>query len=324
MNFFIRRPQVNGRSPQRFEKRFNLPRLFVAAMAVALYPQPGHAQSVGDVFCNVFENVSGMTFLISGIAWIIGAALVIRGIFDIIKRSSDPNKPLKDGLLGICCGAAVAAFPYFIDWLQKTVYRGTNGTTFNCLVDNTAGAGGAPVPLDVMLFNFVQNISSPIVMLMSALAIIFGASMIFYNMIKLSKFGSDAKSNSLTPIIGSLIIGAVLMALGTTMDVSLGTLFGDGTTHGGEVQYDGIAYQPGGGFDMERFDRAMRAVFIFLYIVGSLSFIRGFFILRNALEGSGQATKGQAFTHIIGGTLLVNMPNFIRIIEQSVGFRILA
>jgi uncharacterized membrane protein HdeD (DUF308 family) len=320
MHFSSRRAPAHG----GMSKAIDWPRLTVAALTLALYPVPGHAQSVGDIFCNVFENVSGLTFLISGFAWIVGAALIIRGIFDIIKRSSDPNKPLKDGLLGICCGAAVAAFPYFIDWLQQTIHTSTGGTTFNCLVEGGGNAAAGPVPLDVMLFNFVQNISSPIVMLMSALAIIFGASMIFYNMIKLSKFGSDAKSNALTPIIGSLIIGAVLMALGTTMDVSLGTLFGEGTTHGGQVQYDGIAYQPGGSFDMERFDRAMRAVFIFLYIIGSLSFIRGFFILRNALEGAGQATKGQAFTHIIGGTLLVNMPTFIRFIEESIGFRILA
>lgn len=309
-------------------------RAIIAALLVAAYPDfafaaPGDvslaaAGSVGAVFCSVFRNVGGMTFFISAVAYIVGASLAVRGVFDLIKRSSDPNKPLKDGLLGIMAGGMVAALPNLVEWLHRTIYKIPQYRAFGPCSPIETNKSTQVLPLDEMLYNFVQNISTPIIMMMSALAVIFGAAMIFYNMVKLSKFGTDAKSNTLTPIIGSLIIGAMLMALGQTMDVSLNTLFGGNITHGGKVAYTTIAYEPSGSFDMKRFNRAMEAVFIFLYIIGSLSFIRGFFILRNALEGSGQATKGQAFTHIIGGTLLVNMPNFIRVLETTIGFKIIA
>lgn len=310
---------------------FDFTRVALAALVVLLYPEMAFAQavsttavnSVGGIFCSVYQNVGGLTRFISMLAYLVGAALAVRGVFDLIKRSSDPNKPLKDGLLGIMAGGMVAALPNLVEWLHRTIYRSPQYRNLGPCSAAPNASDGAPVPLDEMLYNFVSNITAPIITMMSALAIIFGASMIFYNMIKLSKFGTDAKSNTLTPIIGSLIIGAMLMALGQTMDVSLNTLFGGDITHGGKVQYSTIAYEPGGSFDMTRFNRAMSAVFIFLYIIGSLSFIRGFFILRNAMEGAGQATKGQAFTHIVGGTLLVNMPNFIRVIESTVGFDII-
>jgi hypothetical protein len=311
-------------------------RVLLAALAVALYPSladaapavlpNGRAGSVGDMFCNTFYNSSHFPPLFSGLAYITGGWICLRGMWDMMKRSSDPNnKPFKDGILGITMGGFIAALPNTIVWLHQSLFgEAMTGKASPCSNGVTAnGDPGTPVPLDEMLANFVQNIEPGIMSVMSGMAVIFGVVMIFYNMIKLSKFGSDAKTNSLTPIIGSLIIGALLVAVGETMNVSLNTLFGFSGGRGDIQKYDSIAYVPGGSFDMSRFDRAMKAVFVFLHITGSLAFIRGFFVMKNALEGSGQATKGQAYTHIIGGALLVNMPGFIQYIEKSVGFKVI-
>lgn len=302
--------------------RFDSVRFGVFCLAfLALYPVDGFAQSsAGGIFCNVFQNVGGLPFFISAIAYLGGAAIFIRGIYDLIKRSSDPNTPLRNGLLGIFAGSGIISMPFLVQWLHKTIYGDldANYSNFGCTAGATA-TPGAPVPLDEMLANFVGNIFSPIVALISVLSVILGAFLILYNMIKLSKFGTDGKAQSLTPILGSIAVGALLIAVGQTVNVSLTTLFGDESV----VQYSSIAYDPGGSFDLTRFNRAMTAVFAFLYIIGMISFVRGFMILKNALEGSGQQTKGQAFTHIIGGTLLVNMPGFIQAIEQSTGIDII-
>ncbi len=308
-------------------------RLLLAALIVILYPTSGFAQTidpnngttVGSMFCNVLQNSGSFPPLFSGIAYITGAWIVVRGLFDMMKRSSDPtNKPFKDGILGVMMGGMVASLPNLINWLHKSLLRDTvKGDGIRCSAAESVATDSA-VPLDVMLSNFVGNITPGILALISGMAVIFGIVMIFYNMVKLSKFGSDAKTSTLTPIIGSLIIGALLVAVGQTMDVSLSTIFGNNTSMTTLTKYSGVAYVPGGSFDMTRFNNAMSAVFTFLRIVGSLSFVRGFFVMKNALEGQGQATKGQAYTHIIGGALLVNMPAFIQYIEQSVGFKVLA
>jgi type IV secretory pathway VirB2 component (pilin) len=305
------------------------PRVALAAAAVYLfYPVAAIAQaeSAGDIFCNVFYNSGSIPTLLSVIAYVAGGAIFIRGMFDLIKRSSDPNKPLKDGLLAIIIGAFIVTLPWFVEWLHNTIYgRGAANynNPFSCISGPGQNPAAGPVPLDEMLMNFVENIKGPIMSLISILCVVTGCALIFWNMVRLSKFGADAKSNTLTPILGNLVIGALLMAVGQTLDVSLGTLFGEGATQDGVTQYESIAYSPGGSFDTTRFDNAMRAVFIFLYIIGALSFVRGFLILRNFLDGQGQATKGQAFTHIIAGTLLVNMPAFIQVIERTMGFNII-
>ena len=284
----------------------------------------GPTDTVGGIFCEVFKNAGGLTTFTSAIAYIVGGWLVTKGIFELIKRSSDPNTPLRNGLLNLISGAAVAALPHLVVWIHNTIYGDSKVPYYNfgCTANNGADPAKA-VPLDEMLATFVNNINQPIIMLISAMCVILGAIMIFYNMVKLAKFGSDAQTNRLTPILGSLVIGAILMAFGHSMDVSLNTLFGNIGGYDGLTRYQTIAYAPGGSFSMERFDRAMNSVFIFLYIVGALSFTRGFFILKNHLEGTGQATKGQAFTHIISGTLLINMPGFIENLERTMGFDII-
>jgi hypothetical protein len=306
-------------------------RVALAAAAVYLfYPVVAMAQvdaeSAGDVFCNVFYNSGTIPTLISVIAYVAGGAIFIRGMFDLIKRSSDPNKPLKDGLLGIIIGAFIVTLPWLVEFLHNTIFGegvADYGGAFNCVSGPGSNPASGPVPLDEMLVNFVTNIKGPIMSLISVMCAVLGTALIFWNMVRLSKFGADAKSNTLTPILGNLAIGALLVAVGQTLDVSLGTLFGEGTAQDSLTQYSTIAYSPGGSFDTTKFDNAMKAVFVFLYIIGALSFVRGFFILRNFLDGQGQATKGQAFTHIIAGTLLVNMPAFIQVIERTMGFDII-
>lgn len=313
------------RESLKINKRIDYTQAVLAALMLAFFPENGFADvgSLGAVFCNVFRNVGGMPPLLSGIAYIVGGWLVVRGGYDLIKHTSDPNTPLRHGILGLICGTMVGCMPSTVAWIHNTLYsEGQTGTGGGCTPGGVAGAGG-PVPLDQMLVNFVGNIKNPIIAVIAALAFIFGASMIFFNMVKLSKFGADAKSNTLTPIITNLVIGALLMAISQTLDTSLLTLFGTGIGDVAGSGYTALAYQPGGSFDPTRFNNAIKAVFNFLVIVGALSFVRGFFILRQAVEGAGQATKGQAFTHIIGGTLLVNMPAFIRIIQNTMGFQII-
>lgn len=300
------------------------PRLLGAFTLVLMAsPSDAFAITAGDVFCNVMKNSGGIPFFVSAIAYLAGGSIMLKGVFDLVKRSSDPNTPLRNGLLGVGVGAGIFSMPWLVEFLHKTIYKDVSYSgNFNC-APGAASAPGSPIPLDEMLYNFVQNIFHPLTALIGAMAVIFGGIMIFYNMVKLSKLGTDGKAQTLTPILGSLAIGALLMAVGQTLDTSLATLFGLDTNQNTLTTYSTIAYSPGGSFDMTRFNRAMKAVFAFLYIIGLLSFVRGFFIFKNALEGNAQQTKGQAFTHIIGGTLLVNMPGFLRVIEQTTGIAIL-
>ncbi len=42
-------------------------------------------------------------------------------------------------------------------------------------------------------------------------------------------------------------------------------------------------------------------------------------LVKNAIEGAGQATVVQGFTHIVGGVLAINIYTFLEIIDQTFG-----
>jgi hypothetical protein len=54
-------------------------------------------------------------------------------------------------------------------------------------------------------------------------------------------------------------------------------------------------------------------------LVGLISFVRGWNILRNAIEGVGQATVPQGLTHIIGGVLAMNISGFMVALDATLG-----
>jgi hypothetical protein len=50
-----------------------------------------------------------------------------------------------------------------------------------------------------------------------------------------------------------------------------------------------------------------------------IAFVRGWLIIKNAVEGAGQATVAQGFTHIVGGVLAINIYSFLEIMDQTFG-----
>ena len=54
-------------------------------------------------------------------------------------------------------------------------------------------------------------------------------------------------------------------------------------------------------------------------ILGWISFIRGWFILRDVAEGNQQASMMAAMTHIFGGALAVNLGPVLNAVQETFG-----
>jgi hypothetical protein len=61
------------------------------------------------------------------------------------------------------------------------------------------------------------------------------------------------------------------------------------------------------------------AVLGFMIIIGWISFIRGWFILREVAEGNHQASMMAAMTHLFGGALAINLGGVINAVETTFG-----
>ena len=72
-------------------------------------------------------------------------------------------------------------------------------------------------------------------------------------------------------------------------------------------------------FGSTPFATAIAAALTFFQLIGILAFVRGLYIVKNAVEGTGQATMAQGFTHIIGGVLAINIYTFLEVMDSTFG-----
>jgi hypothetical protein len=56
-----------------------------------------------------------------------------------------------------------------------------------------------------------------------------------------------------------------------------------------------------------------------MIIIGIISFIRGWFIIRDVAEGNQQASMMAGATHIIGGALAINLGPILAAVQNTLG-----
>jgi hypothetical protein len=155
------------------------------------------------------------------------------------------------------------------------------------------------------------------VFMLSVLSILFGIFMVIRGLVKASKFGQDAKS-SVPAIVANLTIGTILYTVGTSLNSIMTSVFGDSQIWGPNVVVSAIAYDFGA--NTQPFQSAVYAALTFFQLVGFIAFIRGWLIIRDAVEGAhGQKTVAQGMTHIIGGVLAVNIYRFLDVMDTTFG-----
>lgn len=280
--------------------------------------------SLGDVFCSVHDNIQPIGSLFSWFCYAAGLYFMIQGILHIKDRVDSPaQNPLSKGLTYLGVAAALFTIPSFAWGVILTLFGtpGTGGSTACSWPGAVAAASN--VTLDVMMTNLVTNIKTPMLMMLSVTAMAMGLYLIIRGLMKATKHGTDPKTHSMTNIYTSLIIGAALLATGSNVNVFMNSIFGTtGMTDANTVtQWAAIQNL---GSNMTQFQNAIMAVLTFFQLVGFISFIRGWTILRQAVEGQGQHTISQGLTHIIGGVIAINIYGFLPIMNSTFGTNVTA
>lgn len=154
------------------------------------------------------------------------------------------------------------------------------------------------------LAEMFANFSGSAVALMNlavGAAFVMGLVITGVGLFRLKKFSeSNGQISFLQPVM-ILFVGMALVVLPGFIDTATETMaLGSGT--GTSV----LAVNTGGG-GVPGMDAAIHGVLLFVKLVGHLSFIRGFLMLKDVGEGKGQASMGRALTHIFGGAAAINI-----------------
>lgn len=290
---------------------------FVAIAALFL-SQPAFALTLGEVMCNSTHNFTPVTKIITGLAYIAGAIAIGRGLLMLATITESRETKLHNPIMHLVGGAAMLAFPATMNLILHSIFNISGGGGISACTGDLPSSASSGIGLDGLMINLIGNIKDPMTFMLSAIAIVIGAFLVLRGLMKASKYGLDPKSNSVANILANLVIGAVLFAVGTSLGVLLNTMFGDSNIQSYNIlSWSNLLSTT--GVDTTQFQVAIYAALTFFQLIGFIAFIRGFLILKNAIEGSGQATMAQGLTHILGGVCAINIYYFLQVMDNTFG-----
>lgn len=150
--------------------------------------------------------------------------------------------------------------------------------------------------------------------LVTAFAYLTGFFFVFKGVHHLKQYGDPQSQMSggknLSPALLSIIVGAALIYVPTAMQTSLVSIFGTSSA---------MAYPTGSGVDAS-FTELGQIIVAIIQFMGAVAFIRG--LMQFHRLGGGQAqpgTFGKGLTHIIGGTLALNVVGTANVLASTLG-----
>jgi hypothetical protein len=301
--------------------------ILLGAVHPALADGGGTATSgtstIGDVMCNVVTNMVPFLDVFNMTAYAASVIFIMQGIthFRNHHEHGAQQYPHHKTFALLTAGTLLTLLPSFIAMLCQTLFTtegdgsgitsctGAQGPTSIAVASGSTG-------LDAMMAKFVNNISDPLTALVSIVAIALGVFLIIRGLMKAARYGNDPRTNSITHILANLIIGCVLISTSQTVDTIMASVFGDaGIQEFSSLKWTSLS----GAGDTTQFKAAIQGALTFFQLVGLISFVRGWNIIRNAVEGNGQVTFSQGMTHIIGGVLAMNIYQFMQIMDTTFG-----
>ncbi|MDF2529130.1 MAG: hypothetical protein K0Q57_10 [Gammaproteobacteria bacterium] len=190
------------------------------------------------------------------------------------------------------------------------------------------------IELAVEARNIIQNVISPLLSITNIISRFLGVFLILYGMVRLYRHGEHNMMHRISPLgtIMTFVSGTVLIAYTPELSVLSSSLFGNpnydlvtACPSGGVDQQTGVIYCPILGYLSEippnsplttETQVIKTLAFAVLFLVGTISFIRGFLELIKAGEGHGQGGVAKAITHIFAGVAGVNAESLYNLIEN--------
>lgn len=168
-----------------------------------------------------------------------------------------------------------------------------------------------------LIINFASGINQPMWRLIWALSALIGVFCIGAALLKLQRASLNPghyRMNTMD-VLPLIIIGALLVNFSVFIN-TIWTSMGTGTVSYDAVSYDGVK-------DFGKLSEAINAVLTLARLGGGIFALRGMLFLKRAVSGESSGGSGdavaRAFTHLIGGALLVQIPDVIDAFRASFG-----
>lgn len=303
---------MKGQSAKRMIIRFS--GIFaMAAFGVAM-AQPALALGVGAVMDNTVTSVEETPALLSGLSYLFGLVLGAFGIAKLYEHVTNPHQtPVWDCLKRFLAGGAFFALPTVTEAALRTMTgAGVAEHTMSGFAGATSGSG-----LDAMVTALMNDIWTPVQHVLAGFAYLAGIILVMVGISRLLKSAQEGPRGpgGLGTIMTFITAGA-LFSLNGMVGTWTTSLFGDAETLTfAELQYTGGMTAD----EVQHVHAVISSLIAFVAVLGWISFIRGWFIVRDVAEGNHQASLMAGITHLFGGALAINLGPVLNAVQETLG-----
>lgn len=288
-------------------------------MAVDDVPPPESPNTLGSMLSDFGVQLGNLPQLINYFAYIFGVfAIGIAGKKGVDHFVMGPqNVPMVDIFKYLGMSGVAIALPTFADVLIET-FDGFGDTAAGINDIGYKNTTNTDPTLDNMMVNLMRDIYKPMQYVIIMFTYIAGLAFLF---IAIRRMANTAQQGAQGPTgvgtFGTFILAAALLSFAPATGMVLETLFGD---RDAMTKVGFMAISDSMDADARKHTKnVILAVLTFMIIVGLISVLRGFFMLRGVAEGQQQATMLGGVSHIVAGGLLMNFGEFANIIQNTLG-----
>lgn len=286
---------------------------------------PADPFSLGGVACNLFFHTGVLPAFLAAFSYLAGVVLAVWAILKTKEHVLNPDKTtVWEGVSRFIAGGALMALPTIMNAAANSValavmpHTNTGLREFgNGLLGPLLGPGGGGMGLDGMMVSFMEDLLGPMNVLFTWFAIVAGMVLIIISIFRVMKSSQEGvRGPGGIGTLMTFLVGGALISLNPMIGALSMSLFNSPIT----FTYATLNYTT--GMDPEEVAHAyavISSVLAFMILVGWVSVIRGFFILRDVAEGGQQASMMAAVTHLIGGGLAINLGPLLNAVQTTLG-----
>lgn len=267
----------------------------------------------GVINCLRETTADNLISVFAGVGYAFGLILGVTGIMKLKDHVENPNNtPLSASMKRFAAGGALFSLGVLREVVENLITANTPAGYRDTGMNGEVSDGG----LDTMIVSMMADLYVPLQLVFTSFGYVAGVLLMIIGISRLLKSEQDGpRGPTGIGTIMTFVTAACLFSLNTLTSRLTGTLFVDGAFHtNGTLQYtDGL------GDSVQHVHAVISAVIAFGFIVGWVSVIRGFFIIRSVSEGGGNASMMSAITHLIGGTLALNLGSVIMAVQNTLG-----
>lgn len=272
---------------------------------------------VGEVLCNVVISSDMLPALISGLAYLMGLIMTVVAIVKLKDHVVNPEKtPISEAVKRFIAGGALFALPVISSAVRDLLVGEDESVASYEQSGGFSGTVSQSGGLDSMMVMFVADIWQPLQILLGSFAYVAG---LVFLVVGISRLLQTAQQGPRGPAgIGTImtfVTAGVLFSLDNLMGAFSSSMFATNNV----ATYAMLSDTTGDAIVDSHVESVISAVLGFMALVGWISFIRGFFILRDVAEGNGQASLMVATTHMFGGALAVNLGPLMNAVQSTFG-----